>query len=207
MITLRPVEDRDIESLYAISLATGASGEDAASLYEDGRMMGHIYSAPYAALSPSTCFVADNGREVVGFAVGAIDTCSFEEQLEDEWWPELRAIYADPHDLPRSIWNADQKRCFMIHHPQRTPAEITKEYPSHLHINLLPQAQGIGIGSSLLKSWLHKAHALGAIGAHVGVNAQNERALRFWTAHGFQKLDHLIEPRSTRTVWFGRHID
>lgn len=119
MITLRPVEDKDIESLYAISLATGASGEDAASLYEDGRMMGHIYSAPYAALSPSTCFVADNGREVVGFAVGAIDTCSFEEQLEDEWWPELRAIYADPHDLPRSIWNADQKRCFMIHHPQK----------------------------------------------------------------------------------------
>ena len=207
MITLRPVEGKDTESLYSISLATGANGEDAASLYEDGRMMGHIYSAPYAALSPSTCFVAEIGREVVGFAVGAIDTCSFEEQLEDEWWPRLRAIYADPQELPRSIWNADQKRCFMIHHPQKTPAEITKEYPSHLHLNLLPQAQGIGIGSSLSKSWLHKARTLGAIGAHVGVNAQNKRALRFWTARGFQNLDHLIEPGSTRTVWLGRHID
>ena len=169
--------------------------------------MGHIYSAPYAALSPSTCFVAENGSEVVGYVVGAIDTCSFEEQLEDEWWPGLRAIYADPQELPQSIWNADQKRCFMIHHPQKTPAEITKEYPSHLHLNQLPQAQGIGIGSSLLKAWLHKAHALGAIGVHIGADAQNKRALRFWKARGFQKLDHLIVSGSTRTVWLGRHFD
>ena len=119
MITLRPVEDKDTESLYAISLATGASGEDAASLYEDGRMMGHIYSAPYAALSPSTCFVAENEREVVGFVVGAIDTCSFEEQLEGEWWPELRAIYADPHELPQSIWNADHKTVNMLRRRER----------------------------------------------------------------------------------------
>lgn len=206
MISLRPFENKDIDSLYAISLATGASGEDAASLYEDGRMIGHIYSAPYAALSPSTCFVAENGHDVVGFAVGAVDTCSFEEQLEDEWWPELRSIYADPRERPPSGWNADQKRCFMIHHPQKTPAEITKEYPSHLHLNLLPQAQGTGVGSSLLKMLLNKLQALGATGVHVGVNVQNERALHFWGARDFRKITRLIEPRSTRTVWLGHRI-
>jgi ribosomal protein S18 acetylase RimI-like enzyme len=207
MIRLRIFKEQDLESLYSISLATGHVGGDATSLYKDGRMIGHIYSAPYAMLCPNFCFVAEDTTGVAGFIVGTIDTRSFEEQLELDWWPGLRAIYADPCNDPPSSWSADQRRSFMIHHPRRTPAEIVEAYPSHLHVNLLPRGQGQGIGSSLLDLWLLTARKSGATSVHVGTNAQNLRALRFWEKCGFEPIRAVSPSTESGPIWLGRHLD
>ena len=84
----------------AISLATGFAGGDASHLYDDPRMMGHIYSAPYALLDPGLALVVEDGQGVAGFVVGTVDTSSWERKLEREWWPSLRRQYADPTDTP-----------------------------------------------------------------------------------------------------------
>lgn len=194
-VRLRAYRAGDLDDLYAISLATGLVGGDASTLYRDPRMMGHIYAAPYAVLSPSTAFVAEDGDGVAGYIVGVADTLAFEERLDREWWPALRRQYADPGGPPEA-WDADQRRCFMIHHPSRTPATVVAACPAHLHMNLLPGLQGQGVGRLLLKHWLAAAR-VGAI--HVGVNGQNARAVRFWQRHGFDRLD-----ASTRkTIWMG----
>lgn len=73
MMRIRSVGPEDLDSLYAISLATGDRGEDASALYRDGRMVGHVYSAPYASLRPHTCLIAEDRQDVVGFAVGRHD--------------------------------------------------------------------------------------------------------------------------------------
>ena len=46
MSIIRPFAPADLDSLYAICLATGESGQDAASLYRDGKLIGHIYAGP-----------------------------------------------------------------------------------------------------------------------------------------------------------------
>lgn len=204
-LALRPFRDRDLDGLYAISLATGHASGDASALYADGRMMGHIYSAPYAKLCPDTCFVAEDEAGVAGFIVGAVDTRAFEARLERDWWPDLRARYPDPGGTPPSTWTADQRRCFMIHHPRRTPDAITAAFPAHLHMNLLPRRQGQGVGRSLLELWFAKARERGVTGVHVGTNANNHGALRFWRKCGFECLP---SPASNGgTVWLGRHLD
>ena len=71
--SIRPFEAGDLESLFAISLATGLAGGDASRLYDDPRMMGHIYSAPYALLGPALALVVEDGRGVAGFAVGTVE--------------------------------------------------------------------------------------------------------------------------------------
>ena len=48
MPRLRLAQASDLDAFYSISLATGLAGNDAAHLYEDGMLVGHIYSAPYA---------------------------------------------------------------------------------------------------------------------------------------------------------------
>lgn len=206
MINIRPLHSRDIESLYAISLATGAIGQDASSLYRDGRLIGHIYVGPYAVLTPSSCFVAEQGNKIVGFVVGTLDTASFERRLEDEWWPKLRHQYPDPDVKHSDGWDADQKRCFMVHHPAKTPSEILTAYPSHVHLNLLPEAQRKGIGTSLLNLWISQAEELGSCGVHVGVNAQNHNAKFFWQAQGFSNLDDLIVDTANKTLWLGKKL-
>ena len=47
---IRPFRASDLEALYAISLATGHEGGDAAHLYADPKLMGHIYATSYALL-------------------------------------------------------------------------------------------------------------------------------------------------------------
>ena len=138
MVEIRPAERSDLEDLYAISLATGHHGGDAADLYIDPDLIGHIYAAPYLMVSADTCLVAEDGQGVAGFAVGALATRSFEDHLEQAWWPTLRARYALPDQAKREVWTADQKRRDTIHHPRTTPAAVVSKFPAHLHLNLLP---------------------------------------------------------------------
>ena len=53
MAGVRLFQPEDLDALYEISLATGLAGGDAAHLYEDKKLIGHIYSAPYALLDPA----------------------------------------------------------------------------------------------------------------------------------------------------------
>lgn len=206
MFKLRLYKGQDLESLYAISLATGASGGDASALHEDPRIVGQIYSAPYTKFCPETCFVATDVAGVAGYIVGAVDTRDFEEQLRRLWWPGLRAIYPDPGGAPDPEWTADQRRHHMIHHPAQTPEDVVSHYPSHVHMNLLPRAQGQGIGPALLELWISVARDHGATAIHVGSNRQNERAYGFWRSQGFELLESQSAEKKSRTVWLGRQL-
>ena len=43
MLNIRLFKPADLNGIYAISLATGHEGGNASHLYEDGKLMGHIY--------------------------------------------------------------------------------------------------------------------------------------------------------------------
>src|SRR5581483_5249117 len=100
VLAIRPFRSEHLEALYAISLATGHEGEDASHLYKDGKLMGHIYSAPYALLEPQFALVIEDEHGVAGFAVGTPDTAKWQERLEAEWWSALRRHHADPSAKP-----------------------------------------------------------------------------------------------------------
>ncbi len=200
---IRPFRPDDLDTLYAISLATGHEGGNAAHLYADPRLMGHIYAAPYARLEPQLALVAEDAGGVAGFALGATDTTAWEERLEREWWPPLRARYALPDQANAATWTADQRRTFMIHRPTRTPAAIARAYPAHLHMNLLPRLQGRGVGTQLLDRWVALARQRGATAIHVAINRANRGGLAFWTKMRFSDLALEGVPEG-RTIWKGR---
>ena len=102
------------------------------------RLMGHIYSAPYAWLEPQLAFVVEDQESVAGFVVGTVDTMAWEEKLERLWWPSLRRQYAIPPEIDAERWTHDQRRIVMIHRPTHTPPAIALKYPAHLHLNILP---------------------------------------------------------------------
>ncbi len=203
MLDIRLFKSADLDALYAISLATGHAGGDAASMYSDPRLMGHIYAAPYALLEPSFALVVEDEHGVAGFALGTPDTDNWSDRLEDAWWPALRAAYADPGDVPAPDWSADMRRAFMIHHPARTPQWIVERYPAHLHLNLLPRLQGRGIGCVLFSEWIDRAARYGVGPIHIGANHANARPIGFWSRQDFQTLSR-PDGASGRTVWMGR---
>jgi len=64
MAEIRAFWPSDLDDLYRICLATGAGGDDASGLYRDPKLIGHVYAAPYANLSPPTVFVVEDADGV-----------------------------------------------------------------------------------------------------------------------------------------------
>jgi ribosomal protein S18 acetylase RimI-like enzyme len=56
-----------------------------------------------------------------------------------------------------------------------------------LHINLLPEARGTGLGALLMKQWQDHLRQAGVPGCHLGTIAENTRAIGFFERMGFEK--------------------
>ncbi|WP_430424232.1 GNAT family N-acetyltransferase [Phenylobacterium sp.] len=194
MARVRPYRSADLPALYDICLKTGDNGADGTHLYADHRIIGEIFAAPYGVLLPQYAFVAEDDAGVAGYILGAPDTRAFEARLEAEWWPALRERYSDPVDVPARTRNREQWDAHHIHHPPQTPQAAVDAASAHLHIDLLPRLQGQGMGRRLMDAFL------GAVGgrAHLGCQAQNVRAQRFYEAYGFRRLEG-VPPKSV--VW------
>jgi ribosomal protein S18 acetylase RimI-like enzyme len=204
MVDIRPYRPEDLDDLYRICLLTGDSGADASHLYEDPRIIGELYAAPYGVLSPEFALVIEDEHGVAGYIVGTPDTSAFEARLETDWWPRLREVYPDPVKVPWAERSLDQHRARQIHRPTRTPTEVVTPFPAHLHIDMVPRVQGQGFGKRLIDRWLGLVSGMGARGVHLGVGEANKRAVRFYNAYGFQRLEL---PQYPGALWFTTTLD
>ena len=194
MARVRPYRPGDLPALYDICLKTGDNGADGTHLYEDLRILGEIFAAPYGVLLPDYAFVAEDDAGVAGYILGAPDTRAFEARLEAEWWPHLRERYADTAEVPARERTREQWDAHYIHHPPQTPQAVVDAAPAHLHIDLLPRLQGKGVGRQLMDAFL----ATVGVRAHLGCQAPNLRAQRFYEVYGFRRLEG-VPPKSV--VW------
>lgn len=184
MTAIRPYRPDDLDALYEICLRTGAAGQDATDLVEDPRLFGEIYAAPYAVLEPEHAFVLDEGHGAVGYVLGALDTVAFEARREAEWWPGLRTRHPEQTGGTR----LDDLLVHLIHHRHDPDPELVAAYPSHLHIDLLPEAQGRGWGRRLLDVLFEALRSDGSPGVHWGVSTRNTAAIAFYEHLGFERV-------------------
>ncbi|MGC5165923.1 GNAT family N-acetyltransferase [Luteimicrobium sp. DT211] len=204
----RAHDPAEVDRIYDVCLRTGASGADATDAFADPRLLGEVYAGPYLRFAPDLAFVLDAGPTtsptsaqgarpgagspgepvagVVGYVLGVADTAAFEDELEASWWPDLRARY--PLDrFPAG--SPDAGVVGLIHEPPRAAPELLRDYPAHLHVDLLPQAQGGGNGRRLIATLLDALRAAGAPGVHLGVAADNVNAQGFYEHLGFRRVE------------------
>ena len=187
--SIRPYRDSDLDDLYRICLQTGDSGKDATSIFDDPRILGHVFAAPYGLFEPSLAFVAEDEFGVGAYIVGALDSRTFDARLEADWWPALREQYpAPPAELPPDQWTPDQRAAGLIHVPLTVPAELAENYPSHLHINLVPRLQSQGLGRQLMNTLMRALREQGSVGLHFFVRPANQRAVGFYRHMGFTMI-------------------
>jgi ribosomal protein S18 acetylase RimI-like enzyme len=150
---------------------------------------GDVFAAPYAALEPSLAFVAEDTAGVGGYIVGALDSILFRQRLERAWWPAVRARYPEPPpDVAEKLSLPEQHALHDLHRPWDTDVELAERYPSHLHINLLPQLQGRGLGRKLLEALTSELRAQRSRGVHLLVSHRNQPAAAFYGHVGFTEL-------------------
>jgi ribosomal protein S18 acetylase RimI-like enzyme len=195
---IRRYRPSDLDAMYLVCLRTGASGSDATDLMEDPRLLGDIYAAPYARFEPDLAFVLDDGDgRAIGYVLGARDTLAFEARCEAEWWPALRARHPVRPDGSR----LDDLFIHLLHHRGGRSTEVIETHPSHLHIDLLPDAQGGGWGRRMMDTIFDALRAAGSPGVHWGVSTANQPALGFYRHLGATELD-----ADELTVTFGMRL-
>lgn len=206
MFSIRPYQPDDINDLYRICLKTGDTGADATGLYADPELLGHVYVGPYVTLEPELCFVLtkvnrhkprpgtkagsndkvdDNYPEVCGYVLATRNSAEFRDRCESDWYPSLRRQYRFPDDGDTSV---DAKIIRSIHRGHQSfPSEL---YPAHLHVDLLPVAQGQGYGRQLMHTVFNALQKFGVAGVQLNVGPRNQNAIGFYEHLGFKRMQN-----------------
>ncbi|MGJ8526932.1 MAG: GNAT family N-acetyltransferase [Maritalea sp.] len=167
-----------------VCLKTANSGEDASGLYSRPELPGLVWSTPYLVHSPDNCFVVERDGEVVGYIVTTPDTRAFEAWQRDFWWPEVcKRLSHFEVKAPN-----DQDFLDTLERVQAPAPNYADDFPAHLHINLLPEAQGGGKGRKLIETASDRLLKLGATKLHLGVSFTNQKAIGFYQAMGFEEV-------------------
>ena len=199
-ITLRPARPDDIDAMREICIVTAHAGGDARGIEDAPDLLPVVFAEPYLVFAPDCAFVVEDDEGVCGYVIGVPDSAGFDAWAAAEWYPPLRGRVADPGADPAG-WSrpSDWLRAW-IHRPVPSPASLLADWPAHLHIDLLPRAQGRGVARAMMERLFAALAAAGAPGVHLGVQPANARALRFYEKLGFAPSGLPGDPRTTYLV-------
>lgn len=186
--TIRLATPGDVSAAYHVCLKTGDNGDDGEPHFaDDPGALGRIFVGPYLAFEPHLSLMLEDADGVCGYALGALDSRRFYERYERDWRPALCEAFPLPPGDPSSWSRVDEVHGW-YHHPDYFCPEPYDEYPSHLHIDLLPRAQGRGLGGRMITHLLELLREGGSPGVHLGVRPLNMRAYGFYRKLGFHEL-------------------
>lgn len=183
--TIRPYRPADRDRLAEICVRTGHAGGDARGHFADPEILPAIFAAPYAAHDPGLVFVADRGGEAIGYVLGAADSAAYYAHFREHWLPTVAERF--PADAALEEPDAGLRRLLYRPEAMYVPA-FQERYPAHLHIDLLPEGQGQGLGRRLMTAFLDALRDRGVPGVHLGMNPANTRARAFYDHLGFTEL-------------------
>ncbi len=199
-VMIRTAIQSDIPYLYQICLETGDSGKDASPLFSDPWLIGQYYAAPYLFYSIDCCFIAEENGIPKGYIIGTDNTPLFNIWFDTVWLPPLRQRYPDSKRNPES-YSINEKRLIEKLHQKSESSPFFKEYPAHLHIDLLPDLQGKGCGRLLMDAFLGEMKARRCPGVHLGVSNTNPGAIGF-----YNKLFFTILKEETWGLTMGKKL-
>lgn len=203
--TIRRARPEDRAGAYHVCLKTGDNGKDGEPFYrDDPDALGRIYVGPYLKFEPELSLVLEDEQGICGYALGAFDSRNFYHRYETEWRPKLCAEFPAPNGDPVK-WSRVQQAHHCYHHPEYFCPEPYADYPSHLHIDLLPRAQGRGHGRKMIQQLVDGLRALGSPGVHLCMSAFNTPAFGFYEHLGFRELSR-SGPENDRVIYMGKRL-
>lgn len=182
---IREYRSTDLQKMYEICLRTGDSGKDASLIYKDPMILGHFYAAPYAILQPEITSILAKDEIAVGYIIGTDNSVKFYERAESDWFPPLRKKYK----LPDENDTSPDARIIRLIHKGHVPKPELLAYPAHLHIDILPDGQGKGMGRKLIEVFCNKLKEMKVPALHLEVGKRNLNAIQFYKKVGF----HIIK--------------
>lgn len=181
---IRRYDPRDFDDVSDICVRTGYAGTDATGRHPNDDLIPDIFARPYVLLEPRWAWVVDDGSRAIGYIIATPDTRRFVELYREHWLPGFAAKYqhVDPPASP------DENMRHLGFWPERMLVPEVDDYPAHLHIDLLPEAQGAGLGRALVETLADALREAGIPGLHLSMDPTNTGARAFYDRLGFTEL-------------------
>ena len=184
MNVARLYQPPDLADVYNICVKTGANGEDSTGQFSNDDLLPDIYAGPYVTLQPDLAFVVEKGDRVAGYIVATADTRAFVDRYRAVWLPGFAAKYS----LVEPSISAEEGLIKMGYNPEYMLSAGLADFPAHLHIDLLPEVQGQGLGRLLVRTLLDALRSRNVAGVQLGVGMENLKARAFYARLGFLPL-------------------
>jgi GNAT superfamily N-acetyltransferase len=171
-------------------------GEPVDWLWRDRESFADAFSGYWTDREPESALVVETGdedgegpaRRVVGYLLGCVDTKKV-PSIVRVLWPHVihRGLLIRGGTAP-VLWRSMADIAGDIVRERKLPMEdlLDERWPSHLHIDLLPEARGRGLGSQLVERYLDYLRGVGSAGCHLETIFENRNAVAFFKANGFQ---------------------
>jgi ribosomal protein S18 acetylase RimI-like enzyme len=158
-------------------------GEPAAWYWRDQVSFADVWTAYYTDREPESAFVAADADSIVGYLLGCVDSARAPSPRSAIARQIVRRQLLVRSGTARFFWRSILDS---LRHPNVPSGELADpRWPSHLHMNLLPEARGRGAGRGLMEAWLGRLREVGSPGCHLGTLAENANAIAFFRRTGF----------------------
>lgn len=170
MYSIRNYHPKDAENLKKICIETASDIFRGKKMTE--RALTEVYCRYYIEQEPESCFVVANQKdEATGYILCAKDYESYKRVFQKSYL---------------KTWNL--AILIMGHFAMNSIKDYVKDYPAHLHIDLLPECQGQGYGRKLVEALVEHLKEKKIKGLMLHVSRDNEGARKFYKKCGFQVL-------------------
>jgi ribosomal protein S18 acetylase RimI-like enzyme len=193
MADVRRYQARDRDAVREICRVTAYGGGEKLRPV-DPLLLTDLMTRYYTDFTPEAVWVAERRGRVVGYLAGCFDEAPLRRAMVRSIVPRaVAAALARGLLLRPALWRLVAVTPRFLAAERRAGAgdssgDLLAAYPAHLHVNLLPEARGRGVGERLVAQLCIEAARRGLPGVHATVLEDNRGARRFFERLGFTAL-------------------
>jgi ribosomal protein S18 acetylase RimI-like enzyme len=195
-IEVRPYDVADRDELVGVVFEAAGEGAPSSEVWGHHASLAEVYLTPYLDLEPESVFVVTVDGRPAGYLAGCVDEASFPSE-EERTSAAIRKYRLLRMPGPRRFFlRAALDTALLKLRRVPTAGELTDpRWPSHLHIDLMPEARGSGAATGLMELWFARLREVGSPGCYLQTSAENTRAVAFFERVGFRKYgDNAVVP-------------
>jgi GNAT superfamily N-acetyltransferase len=186
-IICRKYQKSDRSAVRDIAWETAFLGRPADAFFSGREILEDFLTRYFTDYEPRSCFVAEADSRVVGYLIGAKDKFFLEQVFHRRIALFLLARFILQGSF---LKKKNLKFVFYIFRSlfqgEFRMADLSRDYPATLHINIRAGFRNLGIGSKLISAYLDYLKQEGISG--VSLATMSEQGKKFFLGQGFRLL-------------------
>jgi ribosomal protein S18 acetylase RimI-like enzyme len=205
-VEIRSYVSDDRARVRHICFVTGYLGDPVEWQWRDAESFSNIFTGYYTDGEPQSALVAEVDGEVRGYLLGCVDSTRAWNPAKVVGRQITHGGIAFRPGTAGFVWRSLGDVVVDAARKRLPPAPFSDpRWPAHLHIDLLRDARGRGVGGALMRTWLDRLRRDQIPGCHLETIAENTGAVAFFEAMGFEKRNQPIPVPGLRSPRGERH--